>query len=516
MGGAYTRRMNTAATSATATTTAANAAITAANAAIAASRQRAPASPAVDGAPGDTAIADLTPTLQRLRAAWQARKPDYAQRRDDLQRLRDALKRRMDEMAAATSADFGHRSAHESRIADGMTVLNEIDHLRKHLRGWMKPRRVGVGWRFLPARAETRAEPVGVVGVISPWNYPVNLALIPLAAAIAAGNHVYLKPSEHTPRTSAFLRSLLAEVFPADRVVVAEGGADVAAAFAALPFDHLVFTGSTAVGRKVMAAAAPNLTPLTLELGGKSPAIVCDDYPIEQAAARLTTGKWFNGGQTCIAPDYVLVPAHKRDALVRALREEVAARYGANLENANDYTRVINDAQYTRLQGYVDDARARGLEVIVLGQADPQQRLFPPTLVVDPGDDAKVMQEEIFGPVFPIRSVHSLDAAIAYVNAHDRPLALYPFSNDKTAVEKILRNTLAGGVSVNDTLFHFAVSGLPFGGIGPSGMGAYHGRAGFDAMSKQLPILWQARRTGGDLLKPPYSKAQWLIDLIVR
>ena len=508
--------MNTAATSATAVTTAANAAITAANAAIAASRQRAPASPDDNGAPGDTAIADLAPTLQRLRAAWQARKPDYAQRRDDLQRLRDALKRRLDEMAAAISADFGHRSAHESRIADGMTVLNEIDHLRKHLRGWMKPRRVGVGWRFLPARAETRAEPVGVVAVISPWNYPVNLALIPLATAIAAGNHVYLKPSEHTPRTSAFLRSLLAEVFPPDRVAVAEGGADVAAAFAALPFDHLVFTGSTAVGRKVMAAAAPNLTPLTLELGGKSPAIVCADYPIEQAAARLATGKWFNGGQTCIAPDYVLVPAHKRDALVRALREEVAARYGANLENANDYTRVINDAQYTRLQGYVDDARARGLEVIVLGQADPQQRLFPPTLVVDPGDDAKVMQEEIFGPVFPIRSVHSLDAAIAYVNAHDRPLALYPFSNDKTAVEKILRNTLAGGVSVNDTLFHFAVSGLPFGGIGPSGMGAYHGRAGFDAMSKQLPILWQARRTGADLLKPPYRKAQWLIDLIVR
>ena len=510
--------MNTAATSATAAITAANAAITAADAAIAASGQRADGVPSPSGghASGETAIADLAPTLQRLRGAWQARKPDYALRRDDLQRLRDALKRRMDEMTAAITADFGYRSSHESRIADGMTVLNEIDHLRKHLRGWMKPRRVGVGWRFLPARAETRAEPVGVVGVISPWNYPVNLALIPLATAIAAGNHVYLKPSEHTPRTSAFLRSLLAEVFPADRVAVAEGGADIAAAFAALPLDHLVFTGSTAVGRKVMAAAAPNLTPVTLELGGKSPAIVCDDYPIEQAAARLATGKWFNGGQTCIAPDYVLVPANKRDALVRALRAQVTARYGANFGNTNDYTRVINDAQYARLQGYVDDARTRGLDVITLGEADPRQRLFPPTLVIDPGDDAKVMQEEIFGPVFPIRSVQSLDEAIAYVNAHDRPLALYPFSNDKASVEKILRNTLAGGVSVNDTLFHFAVSGLPFGGIGPSGMGAYHGRAGFDGMSKQLPILWQARRTGADLLKPPYSKAQWLIDLIVR
>ncbi|HZV37236.1 MAG TPA: aldehyde dehydrogenase family protein, partial [Pseudoxanthomonas sp.] len=214
----------------------------------------------------DTPVSELRPTFDRLRAAWQAQRPDRAQRSADLLRLREALKRRLDDMARTIAADFGHRSLHESRIADGMTVLNEIDHLRKHLRGWMKPKRVGVGWRFLPARAEIRPEPVGVVGVISPWNYPVNLALIPLATAIAAGNHVYLKPSEHTPRTSAFLRELLAEVFPEDRVAVAEGGAEVAAAFAALPFDHLVFTGSTAVGRKVMAAAAPNLTPVTLEL----------------------------------------------------------------------------------------------------------------------------------------------------------------------------------------------------------------------------------------------------------
>jgi len=464
----------------------------------------------------DTPTTELRPTLDRLRAAWQAHKPDAVQRHDDLQRLRDAVKRRLDEMATVISADFGHRSPHESRIADGMTVLNDIDHLRKHLRGWMKPRRVGVGWRFLPARAEIRPEPVGVVGVIAPWNYPVNLALIPLATAIAAGSHVYLKPSEHTPRTSAFLRDLLAEVFPEDRVAVAVGGADVGAAFAALPFDHLVFTGSTAVGRKVMAAAAQNLTPVTLELGGKSPAIVCEDYPVEQAAARLATGKWFNAGQTCIAPDYALVPANQRDAFVEALREQVESRYGRDFDNTGDYTRIVNDGQYARLQGHVDDARARGLEVIVLGKADPAQRLFPPTLVLEPGDDASVMREEIFGPVLPIRSVRSLDEAIAYVNAHDRPLALYPFSHDRASVEKILRNTLAGGVSVNDTLFHFAVTTLPFGGIGPSGMGAYHGRAGFDAMSKQLPILWQARRTGGDLLKPPYSKAKWLIDLIVR
>jgi coniferyl-aldehyde dehydrogenase len=464
----------------------------------------------------DTPITELQPTLARLRNAWQGKRPDYTQRRDDLQRLRDALKRRLQEMADTVAADFGHRSRHETLIADGMTVLNEIDHLRSHLRRWMKPTRVGVGWRFWPARAEVRPEPVGVVGVISPWNYPVNLALIPLATAIAAGNHVFLKPSEHTPRTTEFLRSLLAEVFPADRVAVASGGADIAGAFAALPFDHLVFTGSTAVGRKVMAAAAPNLTPLTLELGGKSPAIVCKDFPVEQAAARLATGKWFNGGQTCIAPDYVLIDEGRAHALAEALREQVRARYGT-LDDASDYTRIINNGQYARLQGYVDDAKERGLQVLPLtGNGDARERLFPPTLVLEPGDDAKVMQEEVFGPILPIKSYRTLDDAIAYVNAHDRPLSLYPFSHERDSVEKILRNTLAGGVTVNDTVLHFGINNLPFGGIGPSGMGAYHGRAGFDAFSKALPILWQPRRAGSDMLKPPYSKVQRFIDFIIR
>ncbi len=464
----------------------------------------------------DTPITELSSTLARLRAGWQSRRPDYAQRRDDLQRLRDVLKRRLEEMADVVASDFGHRSRHETLLADGMTVLNEIDHLRKHLRRWMKPTRVGVGWRFWPARAEIRPEPVGVVGVIAPWNYPVNLALIPLATAIAAGNHVYLKPSEHTPNTTGFLRNLLAEVFPADRVAVAAGGADVAGAFAALPFDHLVFTGSTAVGRKVMAAAAPNLTPLTLELGGKSPAIVCADFPVEQAAARLATGKWFNGGQTCIAPDYVLIDEGRAPALAAALQEQVRARYGS-LADSGDYTRIINDGQYARLENYLQDARTRGLQVLPLGEhGKPGERLFAPTVVLEPGDDALVMQEEIFGPILPIKSYRNLDEAIAYVNAHDRPLSLYPFSHDRGSVEKILRNTLAGGVTVNDTVLHFGINNLPFGGIGPSGMGAYHGRAGFDAFSKALPILWQPRRAGSDMLKPPYSKVARFIDFIIR
>ncbi|MEG1678729.1 MAG: aldehyde dehydrogenase family protein, partial [Stenotrophomonas sp.] len=271
---------------------------------------------------------DLQAVLVQLRGAWQQHKPDYTQRRDDLRRLRAAFKARIPEMTEAIAADFGHRSKHESVIADGMTVTGEIDHLLSHLRGWMKPERIGVGWRFWPARAQVRPVPVGVVGVISPWNYPVNLALVPLATAIAAGNHVMLKPSEHTPNSSAFLQSLLAEVFPADRVAVVQGDASVASAFSGLPFDHLVFTGSTAIGRKVMAAAAQHLTPLTLELGGKSPALVAADYPVEGAAARLATGKWFNAGQTCIAPDYVLIDEARVDALVAALRAQVRLRYG--------------------------------------------------------------------------------------------------------------------------------------------------------------------------------------------
>lgn len=462
----------------------------------------------------DTPTSELRPTLDRLRSAWQANKPGYQQRRDDLLRLRQMLKSRLDEMANTISEDFGHRSRHESLIADGMTVLGEIDHLLSHMRRWMRPKRVGVGWKFWPARAEIRAEPVGVVGVISPWNYPVNLALIPLATAIAAGNHVYLKPSEHTPRTAQFLRTLLADVFPADRVAVALGSAGVASEFSALPFDHLVFTGSTAVGKKVMAAAAQNLTPVTLELGGKSPAIVCPDFPLEQAAARLATGKWFNGGQTCIAPDYVLIDAPRRDAFVAALRDELKHRYGNG--SGDDYTRIINDVQFSRLTGYLDDARERGHDVIMLAKAGDAVRSLAPTLVIDPGDDAKVMQGEIFGPILPVKSYASLDDAIAYVNQHGRPLALYPFSHDRGSIEKILRNTLAGGVTVNDTLLHFGINALPFGGIGPSGMGAYHGKAGFDAYSKQLPILWQSRCAASDLLKPPYAKVNTFIRMLLR
>ena len=377
----------------------------------------------------------------------------------------------------------------------------------------MRPRRVGAGWRLWPARAQVRPEPLGVVGVIAPWNYPVNLALIPLATAIAAGNHVFLKPSEHTPKTSQWLRELLADVFPPDRVAVALGDADVGAAFSALPFDHLLFTGSTAVGRKVMAAAARNLTPLTLELGGKSPAIVCADADIAKAAARIATGKWFNAGQTCIAPDYILVDRRVREDFLRALRAQVPGRYAG--AGAGDYTRIINPGQHARLEAHLDDARRRGLAVETLAPLSGQG-VIAPTLILEPGEDASVMGEEIFGPLLPVIGFERLDDAIARVNAGERPLALYVFARGKADIERVLQHTLAGGVTVNDCLLHFAANRLPFGGVGASGMGAYHARAGFDAMTKQLPVLWQSPLAASDWLKPPYARIEGLLKLLLR
>ncbi|MGH8081408.1 MAG: coniferyl aldehyde dehydrogenase [Lysobacter sp.] len=464
-----------------------------------------------------THVGDLAGTLQSLRTAWLTKRPDYRQRRDDLQRLRDALKARLDEMVVAVNADFGTRSRHESLIGEGMTVFTEIDHMLKHLRAWMRTERRSSGWRLWPARAEVRYVPLGVVGVIAPWNYPVNLALVPLATAIAAGNHVYLKPSEHTPHTTEFLRSLLAQVFPPERVAVATGAGEVGAAFAALPFDHLFFTGSTAVGRKVMAAAARNLTPVTLELGGKSPAVIGMDAPMATLVGRLATGKFYNAGQTCIAPDYVLVPQARRDELVAALREEVGRRY-PQLDGSIDYTRVINQGQYRRLRDYLDDARSRSLQVIELVSPNDaaraeRERLLPPTLVLEPGEDAAIMAEEIFGPILVIKSYRELDDAIAYINARERPLALYHFSKNKRETDYLLDRVVAGGVCVNETLFHNVCNNLPFGGVGASGMGAYHGRDGFLTLSKAMPVLHQRGLPLSDKIKPPYKG---LADRVVK
>ncbi|MCW5637981.1 MAG: coniferyl aldehyde dehydrogenase [Rubrivivax sp.] len=456
----------------------------------------------------DTATADLRPTLDRLRTAWQRRRPDARQRLDDLARLRSAFKAGNDDMLRAIAADFGHRSVHESLVADSMTVLAEIDHLRRYLRGWMKPRRVGAGWKLWPARALLRPEPVGVVGVMSPWNYPVNLALIPLATAIAAGNHAYLKPSEHTPQTSAWLQKLLTEVFPDDRVAVALGGADVAAAFAALPFDHLLFTGSSQTGRLVMAAAAQNLCPVTLELGGKAPAVVCNDFPVRTAAERILYVKCLNAGQICTSVDHMYLPRKKVDAFVSHAREIMPRRY-PSLESV-DYTSVIDERSFRRLVGALDDARERGVPVVPLipGPAyDAATRKIAPHIVLNPPDDSQLMQREIFGPILPILPYDDLDAVIARINAGPRPLALYPFSRNDATVERLLTHVMSGGVSVNDALLHVGQHDLPFGGVGESGMGHYHGKEGFETFSKLRPIFRQARWSSAKLLVPPYGRS---------
>jgi coniferyl-aldehyde dehydrogenase len=350
----------------------------------------------------------------------------------------------------------------------------------------MRSKRDLADWLFWPARTEVRYQPLGVVGVISPWNYPVNLALLPLSAAIAAGNHVMLKPSEHTPRTSEELKALLEEVFPTDRVAVVLGDPDVAAAFAALPFDHLFFTGSTAVGRKVMLAAAQNLTPVTLELGGKSPAILAPGYSIS------------------VAP------------FVAEMQRIVAQRY-PNLATNPDYTSIVNDGQYRRLAGYLDAARAAGANVVELAQGDAANRILAPTLVIDPPANLALMQDEIFGPILPIIGVDSVDAAIDFVNARPRPLALYHFDNDSARTQRVLDRTIAGGVTVNDTVLHIAQTNLPFGGVGPSGMGHYHGHEGFLTFSKQKPVLYQARFSSMKLLQPPYGRlADFVLKFLTR
>ncbi len=462
-----------------------------------------------------TPAIDLDDLLARQRAAWRMATPGLAQRLRDLGHLREAVRRHLPGLVAAMSADFGRRSTHESLLTDGMTVLHEIDHVRRRLTRWVRPRRRLADWMFLPAHTEVQYKPLGVVGVIAPWNYPVNLALIPLISAIAAGNHVMLKPSEHTPRTSERLRELLAEVFPEERVATVLGDADLAARFAALPFDHLFFTGSTAVGRKVMAAAARNLVPVTLELGGKSPAIVAPGYPIETAAARIAAGKLLNAGQTCIAPDYVLVPETQQAPFVAALRAYIARHY-PQLTDSADYTSILNAGHYARLEALVEEARAAGTEVVSLpdpGAHDRERRIFAPTVLVDPPPDLRVMDEEIFGPVLPVIGYRDIDDAIAYVAARPRPLALYHFDHDRKRTRHVLAGTIAGGVTVNDAVLHVAQSELPFGGVGPSGMGHYHGHAGFLAFSKQMPVMYQARWSSMALLRPPYRR---LADVVTK
>ena len=461
------------------------------------------------------AVTDNPPaSLERLlliqRSAFEAeRYPSVATRRDRLERLRRIVTQHESRFVAAIERDFGHRSAHETRLAELYIVGAEARHAIRRLSRWMKPRRVATPWHLLPASARIMHQPVGVVGIISPWNYPVQLALAPAVAAIAAGNRVMLKPSELTPATSALLAELVSTSFREDEFAVIEGDADIGQAFSALAFDHLFFTGSTAVGRKVAQAAAANLTPVTLELGGKSPAVFDDTADFASSVPRLMVGKLLNAGQTCIAPDYALVPAARLDEFIAAATATVHDLYPQVSTNP-DYTSIVNARHFARLTGLLDDARSKGARIMPLGEAgartDATPRRLVPTLVAGVTDDMAIMREEIFGPLLPIETYSTPDDAIAKINARPHPLALYWFGADRRHCERMLRQTLAGGVTVNDTLWHFAHEGLPFGGVGASGSGQYHGEHGFVTFSKAKPVYAQSRFAPTRLLYPPYGR----------
>ena len=446
--------------------------------------------------------------------------PSYGQRMQRLQKLLDLVRNHQDRIAQSVSQDFGNRSQHETRLAEIFTLISSIKYMRKHLRSWMKPRPRQVGPAFQPGRARVQFQPLGVVGVIAPWNYPVNLALEPVASALAAGNRVLLKPSELTPHTAELLEELLAQAFDSNLVSVITGGPEIARAFSELPFDHLLYTGSTRVGKLVMEAAAKNLTPVTLELGGKSPAIIHPSYAPAKAAQRIAAGKWFNAGQTCVAPDYVLVHSAQRDALVAALVAAVSGYY-PSLEHNPDYTSVINAAHVQRLHDYIDDAESKGARAIQINPAAetfaPDSRKFPPTLLIDVKPEMKVMQEEIFGPVLAVVSYDVFEDALHFVRERPRPLALYYFDSDSDRIDQLLDRTLAGGVCVNETNFHFGVDDLPFGGVGASGMGRYHGPEGFATFSHAKAVFIQSRWSGSALIAPPYgAKIERLLKLFMR
>jgi coniferyl-aldehyde dehydrogenase len=459
---------------------------------------------------GGASHAELHGLLAKMRAAQRKQgAPDYDTRIEHLDKLERTVVARKDDIAKAIGMDFGVRSKHESLIAEVMVIVNAIKHARAHLHEWMETEPREVGWMFLPARAEVIMQPLGVIGIISPWNYPVQLALAPLVSALAAGNRAILKPSELVPDTAELLKTMMTETFAPDHVSVVTGGIDVSEAVSLLPLDHLVFTGSTRVGKIIMRAAAENLVPVTLELGGKSPAIVGESFSIAQAAQKIMVGKCFNSGQTCIAPDYVMVPKGRADAFVEECKSAFASMF-PRIQTNPDYTAIINDKQYERLQYVLKDARDRGAKIVELNPAkeelDPNARKMAPHIVLHAKDDSMLMQEEIFGPILPIRTYETLDEAIAYVNDHPRPLALYFFDHDQKRIDKVLRETIAGGVSINETMYHIAQDDLPFGGVGPSGMGHYHAREGFEAFTKKKPVFYQSRINGSALLKPPYGK----------
>src|SRR5581483_2054477 len=459
-----------------------------------------------------TVLRSLTEVFDRQKNAFGRCAPLGLEKRlEALDGLLQSVVNHQEELIEAVSSDFGNRAAAETRILEIVPVVDEIRFVKRHLRRWMRTRSVAANWQFRPGRAKMVYQPLGVVGVIGAWNYPVLLTLSPLANALAAGNHVIVKPSEVAPLTAEVIRRIIREVFSEEYVAVIAGDKEVAAVFCTLPFDHVLFTGSAEVGKLVMKAAAENLTPVTLELGGKSPALVHGSFAMETAADRICSTKFWNAGQTCVAPDYVLVPEKKQDEFVSSCEASIAKRYSRFLSNA-DYTHMISEGAWERMRELVEDAKSKGARVVqadaIEDGAAARNRSFPPTLIVGANDSMQVMQREIFGPILPIVAYGSLHDAVKFINARPRPLALYYFDRDKRRINEVLGRTTSGGVAINDCIFQFVQHRLPFGGVGPSGMGSYHGFAGFETFSKKKGVFLQSGVTGAvfdRVLKPPYT-----------
>jgi coniferyl-aldehyde dehydrogenase len=454
--------------------------------------------------------------LDRQRAAFMAELPvPLAARKDRLKRAAAMLTEHSARFCDALSEDFGHRSREQSMMTDIAASVAPLNHAIRHLARWAKAERKPLTFPLglLGAKGTVEYQPKGVVGVIAPWNFPVNLVMSPLAGVFAAGNRAMVKTSEFTPMVAALFEELAPRYFAVEELAFVSGGPEVGKAFAELPFDHLLFTGATGIGRHILHAAADNLTPVTLELGGKSPVILGRSADIAQATERVAIGKMMNAGQICLAPDYMLVPAEREAEVIAGLTAAASAMYPSVLANP-DYTSVINDRHYQRLTTWIDDARARGAEVIVVNPAgedfvQSNSRKMPLHIIRNPTDDMTVMQEEIFGPILPVRSYDTIETAISEVNRRDRPLALYYFGKDAGERRQVLDRTISGGATIDDVIFHVSQEELPFGGVGPSGMGAYHGEVGFKTFSHARAIYRQPKIDVAKLagLKPPYGKA---------
>jgi coniferyl-aldehyde dehydrogenase len=463
----------------------------------------------------ETSQSQMQSILDRQRAAYLAEGVVSSETRmDRLERAVQVVKKHQKAFVQAMNEDFGHRSEHQSLFTDVASSVGPLRHAQQNLKRWQKKdkRKVTPGiLALLGAKAWVEYQPLGVVGVISPWNFPVNLTFTPLAGVLSAGNRCMIKPSEYTPATSAAMAAGFAEEFDEEEIAVITGGPQTGADFSGLAFDHLLFTGATSVAKHVMRAASENLVPVTLELGGKSPVIISPKADMAPTTDALMAGKMMNAGQICLAPDYVFVPRDRMGEFVESSKRSVAKMYPTLLDNP-DYTSVVNARHFERINGYVDEARERGVEVVEINPADEDFRQqsahkIAPTLLIDPPEDSAVMQEEIFGPVMPIKSYDSLDETLDYVNSHDRPLGLYYFGTDQQETERVLNQTTSGGVTLHDVVMHVAQENLPFGGVGPSGMGAYHGEDGFRTFSHAKSVFKQATFNPAEKLglRPPYG-----------